>query len=149
MRAVVQRVSSASVSVDGVVSGQIGLGLLVYLGVGKGDGEADLAYMARKIASLRVFEDERGKMNLALAAVAGQILLVSQFTLYGDVRQGNRPAFDESESPERARELYLLLGSRLREMGLPVAEGIFQADMRVESVNQGPVTILLESRKLF
>lgn len=149
MRAVVQRVSSASVSVDGTVSGQIGLGLLVYLGVGKGDGEADLAYMARKIASLRVFEDERGKMNLALAAVAGQILLVSQFTLYGDVRQGNRPAFDESESPERARELYLLLGSRLREMGLPVAEGIFQADMRVESVNQGPVTILLESRKLF
>lgn len=136
-------------SVDGTVSGQIGLGLLVYLGVGKGDGEADLAYMAHKIASLRVFEDERGKMNLALAAVAGQILLVSQFTLYGDVRQGNRPAFDESESPERARELYLLLGSRLREMGLPVAEGIFQADMRVESVNQGPVTILLESRKLF
>lgn len=149
MRAVVQRVTSASVSVEGDITGRIGIGFLVYLGVGKGDGEQDIVYMARKICALRVFNDESGKMNLPLADVAGEVLLISQFTLYGDVRKGNRPAFDESENPERARELYLELASRLRQLGLNVAEGIFQADMRVESVNQGPVTILLESHKLF
>jgi D-tyrosyl-tRNA(Tyr) deacylase len=149
MRAVVQRVSSASVSVDGKISGQIGLGFLIYLGVGKGDGEADIEYTVRKIAALRVFTDTEGKMNLSLNQVNGAILLVSQFTLYGDVRKGNRPAFDASESPERARDLYRATASKLRELGFPVSEGVFQADMRVESVNQGPVTILLESRKLF
>lgn len=149
MRAVVQRVSSASVSVDGKISGEIGLGFLIYLGVGKGDNEADIEYMARKIGALRVFTDSEGKMNLSLNQVNGAILLVSQFTLYGDVRKGNRPAFDASESPDQARDLYHATAAKLRELGFSVSEGVFQADMRIESVNQGPVTILLESRKLF
>lgn len=149
MRAVVQRVTSASVSVDGQITGQIALGFLVYLGVGKGDEAADIDYIARKITSLRVFHDADGKMNLSLEQVQGEVLLISQFTLYGDVRKGNRPAFDASESPARARELYHAVAEKLRNLGLRVSEGVFQADMRVESVNQGPVTILLESRKLF
>ncbi len=149
MRAVIQRVTSASVSVDGKISGAIGLGFLVYLGVGKDDTDTDIAYIARKIGALRVFEDGEGKMNLALGQVNGEVLLVSQFTLYGDVRKGNRPAFDGAAPPERARAIYLSLASKLRELGHSVAEGVFQADMRVESVNQGPVTILVESAKLF
>jgi D-aminoacyl-tRNA deacylase len=149
MRAVIQRVTSASVSVDGRISGAIALGFLVYLGVGRDDTDADIEYIARKIGSLRVFEDADGKMNLALDQVRGEVLLVSQFTLYGDVRKGNRPAFDAAAPPDQARAIYAALAAKLRDIGIAVAEGIFQADMRVESVNQGPVTILLESGKLF
>jgi D-tyrosyl-tRNA(Tyr) deacylase len=149
MRAVIQRVSSASVSVDGELKGKIGLGYLVYLGVGRGDGETDVDYITRKIAGLRVFPDADGKMNLSLHQAGGEILLVSQFTLYGDVRRGNRPAFDAAELPQAASILYASASSRLRQMGFRVAEGVFQADMRIESVNQGPVTILLESARLF
>jgi D-tyrosyl-tRNA(Tyr) deacylase len=149
MRAVVQRVSSAVVRVGDEVAGQIGLGLLVYLGVGRGDGPADLDYMERKISSLRIFPDLEGKMNLSLLDAAASVLLVSQFTLYGDVRKGNRPAFDSAELPGPARELYLDLAARLRLKGITVELGVFQASMHVESVNLGPVTILLESKRLF
>ncbi len=149
MRAVVQRVSSAAVRVDGAITGQIGPGFLVYLGVRKGDGDTDLDYIARKIAGLRVFADDAGKMNRSLSDIGGAVLLVSQFTLYGDATKGNRPAFDAAELPARARDLYLQLAARLRSLGLPVELGVFQASMQVESINAGPVTILLESSKLF
>lgn len=149
MRAVVQRVSSASVRVDGEIVGSVGRGLLVYLGVGKGDGTADIEYLLRKIASLRIFEDENGKMNLSVSDAGGAVLLVSQFTLQGDVRKGNRPSFDDAEAPAQALLLYEQFAENLRKLGFPVATGKFQAHMEVSSVNDGPVTILLDSRKLF
>jgi D-tyrosyl-tRNA(Tyr) deacylase len=149
MRAVVQRVSRAQVAVDGEVVGDIGRGLLVLLGVTHTDDEADADYLAGKIAGLRVFEDENGKMNLDTAAVSGGILVVSQFTLYGDVRRGKRPSFDAAAQPERARQLYEYFVERIRDVGLPCQTGRFQEMMQVELVNDGPVTILLDSTKTF
>jgi D-tyrosyl-tRNA(Tyr) deacylase len=149
MRAVVQRVSRAQVGVDGEIVGDIGRGLLVLLGVTHADNEADADYLAGKIAGLRVFEDENGKMNLDTASVGGGILVVSQFTLYGDVRRGKRPSFDAAAQPERARALYEYFVERIRDAGLPCKTGRFQEMMQVELVNDGPVTILLDSSKNF
>jgi D-tyrosyl-tRNA(Tyr) deacylase len=149
MRAVVQRVSRAKVTVNGEVAGQIKQGLLVLLGVGQADTDADADYLAEKVAGLRVFEDEGGKMNLSLADVGGAVLAVSQFTLYGDVRRGKRPSFDAAARPERARELYEYFVGRIRSAGLPCETGRFQEMMDVELVNDGPVTILLDSGKGF
>ena len=149
MRAVVQRVSRAKVTVHTEVSGEIGRGLLVLLGVGQTDSEADADYLADKIAGLRIFEDENGKMNLAVGEVGGALLVVSQFTLYGDVRRGKRPSFDAAAPPQRARELYEYFVRRIRAAGLTCETGRFQEMMQVESVNEGPVTILLDSGKAF
>jgi len=149
MRAVVQRVSRAQVSVNGEIAGKIGRGLLILLGVGDNDREADADYVADKIAGLRVFEDEKGRMNLAASAVGGEVLAISQFTLYGDVRRGKRPSFDGAAAPERARELYEYFVGRIRAAGLNCQTGRFQEMMQVELVNDGPVTILLDSSKTF
>jgi D-tyrosyl-tRNA(Tyr) deacylase len=149
MRAVVQRVSRAQVTVNGNVAGEIGMGLLVFLGVGDGDTEADAAYLAEKIAGLRIFEDEQGKMNRSVPDVGGSVLAVSQFTLYGDVRRGKRPSFDAAAAPEKARQLYELFVERFRAAGLRCETGRFQEVMTVELVNEGPVTILLDSAKAF
>lgn len=149
MRAVVQRVSRAQVTVDGEITGQIGLGLLVLLGVGRDDSEADAAYLAEKIIGLRVFEDDHGKMNLSMLEAGGSVLTVSQFTLYGDVRRGKRPSFDAAAPPERARVLYEFFVEQVRAAGLRCETGRFQEMMKVELVNEGPVTILLDSAKKF
>lgn len=148
MRAVAQRVKSASVTVDGAIRGEIEKGLLVYAGVEKGDTDADLEYIASKLLNLRIFEDRDGKMNLDLLEVGGAVLLISQFTLAGDCRKGRRPSFDKAEAPQAARALYERLAQRLSQ-SVATATGEFQAHMEVESVNDGPVTILLDSRKLF
>lgn len=145
MRAVVQRVSQAQVVVAGEIVGQIGRGLLVLLGVGKGDTPDDAAYLARKIAGLRIFADAEGKMNLALPDVGGEVLVVSQFTLYGDTRKGNRPSFIEAALPEEGRRLYERFCDLLTAQGLHVETGVFQAHMEVHLVNAGPVTIWLDS----
>ena len=148
MRAVVQRVSRASVTTaDGIV-GQIGRGLVVLVGVANGDGTADIEYIASKIRELRIFPDENGKMNRSLAEAAGQLLVVSQFTLMGDVRRGRRPAFDGAAAPDHARTTFAALLDRLR-VGGPVETGTFQAQMDVALNNDGPVTVLLDSRKTF
>jgi D-tyrosyl-tRNA(Tyr) deacylase len=149
MRAVVQRVSRAQVAVSGEIAGQIGLGLLVLLGVGRDDTEGDASYLAEKIAGLRVFEDDLGKMNRSLQEVGGAVLAVSQFTLYGDVRRGKRPSFDAAAAPEKARQLYEFFVERIRAAGLRCETGRFQETMTVELVNEGPVTILLDSGKAF
>jgi D-tyrosyl-tRNA(Tyr) deacylase len=149
MRAVVQRVSRAKVTVNEFVCGEIGLGLLVLLGVGKEDAEVDAVYLAEKVAGLRIFEDENGKMNRSLQDVGGSMLAVSQFTLYGDVRKGKRPSFDDAASPEPAKRLYELFVERIRGAGLQCETGRFQEMMQVELVNEGPVTILLDSKKTF
>jgi D-aminoacyl-tRNA deacylase len=149
MRAVVQRVSCAQVTVKGEIIGKIGLGLLVLLGVGREDTEADAIYLAEKIAGLRVFEDENEKMNLSVNDVGGSVLAVSQFTLYGDVRRGKRPSFDVAASPEKARQLYEFFVEKIRAAGLRCETGRFQEMMQVELVNEGPATILLDSGKGF
>jgi D-tyrosyl-tRNA(Tyr) deacylase len=149
MRAVVQRVSRAKVTVNGQLSGEIGLGLLVLLGVGHEDSETDATYLAEKISGLRVFEDSDGKMNRSVQDVGGSVLAVSQFTLYGDVRRGKRPSFDAAAPPEQARRLYELFVERIRAAGLRCETGRFQEMMQVELVNHGPVTILLDSGKAF
>ena len=149
MRAVVQRVSRARVSVAGEVTGEIGLGLLVLLGVGERDTATDAAYLAAKIAGLRIFEDAEGKMNRAVGESGGAVLAVSQFTLLGDVRRGKRPSFDGAARPEQARQLYELFVEEIRRAGLKCETGRFQEMMDVELVNQGPVTILLDSEKTF
>ena len=149
VRAVVQRVSEASVRVDGEVAGSIGPGLVVLLGVGAGDTETDADYLADKVLNLRVFPDEAGQMNRSVLDVSGGLLVVSQFTLLGDVRKGRRPSYSDAAPPEEAQRLYEHFVSRLRPSGLPVATGVFRATMDVALVNQGPVTILLDSRKLF
>jgi D-tyrosyl-tRNA(Tyr) deacylase len=131
------------------IVGKIGHGLLVLLGVAQSDSEADAEYLADKIVGLRIFEDESGKMNLDTASIGGQILVVSQFTLYGDVRRGKRPSFDAAASPERARQLYGYFVERIRATGIPCETGRFQEMMQVELVNEGPVTILLDSSKMF
>ena len=147
MRAVIQRVKSAQVSVDGRVSGKIGKGLLVLLGVGKGDGESDLSFLTSKIPELRIFEDDSGKFNLSLKEIGGEILVVSQFTLFGDCRKGRRPSFTEAEEPSAAKHLYERFILKLRERGIPVETGEFQAKMEVHLINDGPVTVLLDSRQ--
>ena len=145
MRAVVQRVSEASVKVAGAETGRIARGLLVLLSVGQGDGPADLAYMVDKVAGLRVFADDAGKMNLDVGQASGGILLVSQFTLHGDVRKGKRPSFTGAMAPEAARAVVAQAAAAWRAAGLPVAEGVFGADMQVALVNDGPVTILFDT----
>jgi D-tyrosyl-tRNA(Tyr) deacylase len=149
MRAVVQRVSRAQVTVNDWIAGEIGMGLLVLLGVGEEDTESDVTYLAEKITGLRIFEDAEGKMNLSVVDVAGSVLAVSQFTLYGDVRRGKRPSFDAAAKPDSARHLYELFVERIRAAGLRCETGRFQEMMQVELVNEGPVTILLDSRKTF
>ncbi len=147
MRAVIQRVKSASVRVGDRVTGEIKQGLLVLLGVGKGDGEKDLAFMASKLPDLRIFEDPSGKFNLSLRDIHGEMLVVSQFTLYGDCRKGRRPSFIEAAEPSTAKELYEKLVLRLREQDISVETGEFQAKMEVHLINDGPVTILLDSKQ--
>lgn len=149
MRAVVQRVSRASVSVEGSVSGAINAGLLVLLGVGQDDQPSDADYLADKIVGLRIFEDEEEKMNRNVVDVGGAILAVSQFTLYGDVKRGKRPSFDAAARPERARELYEYFVTQVRSLGVRCETGVFQAMMQVKLVNSGPVTILIDSKKQF
>lgn len=149
MRAVVQRVSHAQVKVEERLISRIGHGLVVLVGVGVGDTEEDVEYLAAKLSGLRVFEDSNGKMNLSLEEVKGQMLLVSQFTLYGDCRKGRRPSFDQSAGAEMAQRLYNLLVESLRRKGIGVAEGKFQERMLVELANDGPVTILLDSKRHF
>jgi len=149
MRAVVQRVSRCRVTVSGEVSGEIGLGLLVLVGVGGGDTRADADSLAEKIVGLRIFEDAGGKMNLPVAEVSGAVLVVSQFTLYGDARRGKRPSFAAAAPPEQARELYEYFVEKIRASGLRCETGRFQETMQVELVNEGPVTILLDSGKAF
>jgi D-aminoacyl-tRNA deacylase len=149
MRAVVQRVGRARVSVNGEIVGEIRDGLLVLLGVGRDDAEADAMYLAEKIAGLRVLADEAGKMNRSVQETGGGVLAVSQFTLYGDVRRGKRPSFDEAAPPQQARALYEAFLERVRALGLRCETGRFQEMMKVELVNEGPVTILLDSKKAF
>jgi D-tyrosyl-tRNA(Tyr) deacylase len=149
VRAVVQRVTQASVTVSGETIGAIGPGLVVLLGVADGDGPADLEYVASKVAGLRVFRDEAGKMNLSVVDTGGAVLVVSQFTLLGDVRRGRRPAFDGAAPPSSARAIYEAFIGRLRAAGLTVESGQFQAEMLVALVNEGPVTILIDSRRTF
>ncbi len=149
MRAVIQRVTSAEVRVHGTCVGKIGRGLLVLLGVGAEDREADAEYLAEKIVHLRIFEDEQGKMNCSLMEVKGHILVVSQFTLYGDCRRGRRPSYSAAAPPDRAKQLYEYFVTRLKSYGVHVETGVFQEMMDVELVNNGPVTILLDSQKTF
>lgn len=149
MRAVVQRVSRASVKVGDELAGEIERGLLVLLGVAREDTEADADYLAKKIAGLRIFEDDAGKMNLSVRDVGGAVLAVSQFTLFGDVRRGKRPSFDEAARPEQARELYEYFVGQVRGSGLRCETGRFQEMMEVELINSGPVTILVDSKKGF
>lgn len=149
MRAVVQRVSRASVKVDGDLTGKIADGLLVLLGVAPDDAESDADYLADKVAGLRIFEDDAGKMNRSVADVDGAVLAVSQFTLFGDARKGKRPSFDGAARPEVANALYRHFVERVRALGLRCETGRFQETMEVDLANQGPVTILLDSRKLF
>jgi D-aminoacyl-tRNA deacylase len=149
MRVVVQRVSRARVSVNGEVVGEIGIGLVVLLGVGVGDTRAEADYLVDKTIGLRIFEDAGGKMNLSVAEVSGALLVVSQFTLYGDVRRGKRPSFDAAAPPEQALELYEYFVEKVRAAGLRCETGRFQETMQVELVNEGPVTILLDSAKGF
>jgi len=149
VRAVVQRVSRAKVRVDGEITGEIGRGLLILLGVGAGDTTSAADYLAEKVIGLRIFEDTGGKMNLSVAEAGGAILAVSQFTLYGDVRRGRRPSFDAAAPPQPARELYEYFVAKIRGAGLRCETGRFQEMMQVELVNEGPVTILLDSAKAF
>lgn len=147
MRAVLQRVSRASVTVGGEIVGRIGPGLLVLLGVGRGDSEADADYLADKVANVRIFPDDEGKMNRSVIQLGGSVLAVSQFTLYGDARQGRRPSFIEAAHPDEADRLYRYFVDHLQSKGLVVETGRFRAAMEVELVNDGPVTLILDSRK--
>jgi len=146
MKAILQRVTSASVEVEGTVVGKIGTGLLVLVGVAKGDGEADGRYLVEKLRIFRIFSDEKGKMNRSLVDVGGSVLLVSQFTLLGRTTNGRRPSFDEAAPPDEAKSLYEQVAANLRALGTPVETGVFAAHMQVALVNDGPVTFLLDSR---
>ena len=145
MRAVIQRVKKTTLSVDGKLISEIPFGLAVYLGVKVGDTEKNAQAMAKKIAALRIFEDENGKMNKSVKEVEGEILLISQFTLLGDCSHGNRPSFIEAERPEKANPLYEYTASLLRESGVTVKQGVFGADMKIQQFNDGPVTIIYET----
>ena len=147
MKAVIQRVGAASVEVDSKTAGKIGKGILVLLGVEKGDKERDAAWLAEKIANLRIFEDYKGKMNLSVREIGGELLAVSQFTLAGKCAKGRRPSFDSAAPPEEANRLYEYFVEKLRELGLPVETGVFQSMMQVSLVNDGPVTFILESSR--
>ncbi|MBJ6726979.1 D-aminoacyl-tRNA deacylase [Geomesophilobacter sediminis] len=147
MKAVVQRVTEAAVRVDGKVVGEIGAGMLVLLGVEKGDTEAQAEWMAEKTVALRIFEDDAGKMNLALPDIGGSLLAVSQFTLAGNCSKGRRPSFDTAAPPEEANRLYMHYMEKVRALGITVESGIFQADMKVSLINDGPVTFIIESPK--
>jgi D-aminoacyl-tRNA deacylase len=149
MRAVIQRVIEAKVEVEGKIIGQVGNGLLVYLGVGKEDTETDAQFMAEKLANLRIFSDEAGKMNRSVIDIGGGVLLVSQFTLYGDCRKGRRPGFDAAREPGVAERLYEKVGELIAAEDVPVQKGSFGAHMHVTSINDGPVTFLLDSSRLF
>ena len=149
MRAVLQRVSRASVKVDGIPVGEIGPGILALVGIGTGDSEADARQLAEKTAHLRIFDDPEGKMNLSVLDVGGSVLAVSQFTLFGDVRKGRRPGFTEAAAPEMARDLFEYFVLSLRQLGIFTPTCQFQADMFVELVNDGPVTILVDTEKRF
>lgn len=149
MRAVLQRVSRASVEVEGTCVGKIGPGWLVLLGVARGDGDDDADRIAEKLVNLRAFEDDQGKMNRSVAEAGGNVLVVSQFTLLADCRTGRRPSFTDAADPAEAERLYLRVVDRLAASGLQVATGVFRAMMKVELVNDGPVTLLLDSRKAF
>ena len=149
MRSVVQRVKRASVTVNGETVGEISAGLLVLLAVGQDDGEEDVTWMVNKLVGLRIFEDEEGKLNRSVQDVGGDILMVSQFTLYGDCRSGNRPSFMTAASPDRAKALFERTLEATRSRGLKVETGVFQAEMNVELINNGPVTLLLDSEKKF
>ncbi len=149
MRAVVQRVSQANVKVDGKIVGEINKGLLVFLGVGKEDDDKDLDYMIDKILGLRIFEDENGKLNLSLMDIQGELLVISQFTLYGNVKKGKRPSFTDAADPDIANKYYELFIEKAREKGVKTEHGIFGADMKVSLINDGPVTILIDSYKTF
>ncbi len=149
MRAVIQRVMEARVEVDGSVVGRVGSGLLVYLGVGKGDTETDAQFMAEKLANLRIFSDEAGKMNRSVIDIGGGVLLISNFTLHGDCRKGRRPSFDAAGEPTLAEGLYEKVAQLIAAEGVPVEKGSFGAHMHVTSINDGPVTFLLDSSRLF
>lgn len=149
MRAVVQRVREASVRVEEKIVGKIEKGFLVYLAIEEADASEDLSYMLKKVSGLRVFSDDEGKMNLSIKEVQGSVLVVSQFTLYGDVRKGYRPSFTKSAHLEKAKSYYEMFCKELRALDIQVEEGQFQSDMKVSSINDGPVTLLLDSSKLF
>lgn len=149
MRAVVQRVKNARVSSEGTQCGAIEQGLVVFLGVTHTDTEKDAAYLAEKIVNLRIFEDNEGKLNLSVKDIGGKIMSVSQFTLYGDCRKGRRPGFTEAARPEMANELYEKFNAELKKQGMEIATGVFQTEMQVALVNDGPITMLLDSSKLF
>jgi len=149
MRAVVQRVSSAVVTIENQVKSEIGRGILLLLGSQEGDGEGDISYIVEKTVHLRIFEDEQGKMNRSLEEIKGELLVVSQFTLLGDARKGRRPGFIKAGNPAEARKIYESAVEAFEKTGISVATGEFQANMQVSLVNDGPVTILLDSRKLF
>ena len=148
MKAVIQRVLSAKLEADGSLVSEIGRGYVIFLGVGKGDTESDADYYIKKIPPLRIFEDENGKINKSIKDVEGEILLVSQFTLYADASHGNRPSFIEAESPEKAKELYLYVAEGLKKTGIEVKLGVFGADMKISLLNDGPFTILLDSEEI-
>ena len=147
MRALVQRITYSTLKVDGEIIAKTGKGLIVYLGVKKGDSEEEVEYVAKKVAGLRVFEDEDGKMNLSVKDVGGEILAVSQFTLYGDTKKGFRPSFFEAEEPNRANALFELFKEKLNANGVYVKSGIFGADMKIEYLNDGPVSVIVEKER--
>ncbi|HAX98791.1 MAG TPA: D-tyrosyl-tRNA(Tyr) deacylase [Candidatus Atribacteria bacterium] len=147
MKALIQRVNKAQVLIDGKIAGKIGKGMVVFLGIGKNDSSVDIDFMARKIPQLRIFEDVQGKMNICLKKIQGEILLISQFTLYGNCRRGHRPSYDEAAAPLEAKKLYDQVAQKLRDQNLTIAEGVFGAMMQVELCNDGPVTILLDSKE--
>jgi D-tyrosyl-tRNA(Tyr) deacylase len=145
MRVMLQRVRNASVEIDSEIISSIKIGLLLFLGIERGDGDKDIDYLVKKVSRLRIFEDEKGKLNLSIMDIKGEILIVSQFTLLADCRKGNRPSFDRAERPERAKELYERFIQGIKNLGIPAKSGIFGASMKIHLINDGPVTIMIDS----